>query len=78
MKREAVYRGKTYNLSHLQPFLFRVEFGGKAYVVRVKFSDHCFTEKFDPERHGKNDLLKGGQGGAGVQFGPLPTIPSPS
>ncbi|WP_188129093.1 hypothetical protein [Rhizobium sp. NFACC06-2] len=37
--------GITYDLSHLEPFTFKVSQDDTSYRVRVEFGHHCFTEE---------------------------------
>lgn len=39
------FEGRSYALSHLDPFKIAVEFKRRAYTALVIFSSHCFTEK---------------------------------
>ena len=41
----------TYDLKHLTPLELAVQFDDNTYKVLVRFSCHCFTENFDPDRH---------------------------
>jgi hypothetical protein len=45
--------GQRYDLSHLKPFEFAVTPKGWNETTRmsVRFHDHCFTEKYDPNHH---------------------------
>lgn len=40
-----VYRGKSWDLSHLNPFAFKVDIGDRYVFVVLLFSCHCFTHK---------------------------------
>ena len=43
--------GQVYDLAHLDPFKFSVTHDAMDYSVRVSFSDHVFTETFNPGAH---------------------------
>jgi hypothetical protein len=51
---ELIVEGEATDLSHLEPFQFVVVpigLEGDA-TISVRFHDHCFTEIFDPAKHG--------------------------
>jgi hypothetical protein len=47
--------GHGYEFIHLEPFVFSSEDLRQSllltYTINVRFSNHCFSEKFDPARH---------------------------
>lgn len=47
--RNKTIRGATYDLSHLEPFVFPLTVSYIDYRVRVTFGCHVFTEKLRPE-----------------------------
>jgi len=48
---EKTLNGETYDLSHLDPFVFAVAFEERNYQTLVNFSCHCFTKKFNGAEH---------------------------
>nr|VFJ54339.1 MAG: hypothetical protein BECKFW1821A_GA0114235_104713 [Candidatus Kentron sp. FW] len=61
--RAFTYQGKTYDLSHLDPFIWSYaaiangERPGYSYKFQVRFSLHCFTREPSPEQRITKDLL---------------------
>lgn len=52
--------GLAIDIAHLEPFslAFAVErLGGRTITIDVKFSNHCFTETFAPDRHDPAHLV---------------------
>ncbi|MGI9401036.1 MAG: hypothetical protein ACR2O0_07275 [Rhizobiaceae bacterium] len=43
--------GQTYDLKHLEPFVFPLDVDTNQYLVRVQFSCHVFTEKYVDAKH---------------------------
>jgi hypothetical protein len=50
--------GRTYDLSHLDPFVFEVRSDKVSRPVRinVRFTNHCFSTAFDPVKHPDDTL----------------------
>lgn len=48
-----VIRGEAHDLAHLDPFTFEVASNKvpRPLRVNVRFTNHCYTEAFDPARH---------------------------
>jgi hypothetical protein len=46
-------RGEIYDLSHLEPFQFDVLSSkvSRSLRINVRFTNHCFSEAFNPEKH---------------------------
>ena len=46
-------RGQVYDLSHLNPFVFEASSSKvpRPLRINVRFTNHCFSEMFDPARH---------------------------
>jgi len=54
--------GEAVDFTHLEPFEFRCVTEGRpaGAVIAVHFSNHCFTEAYDPEKHeGRPIVLDG-------------------
>jgi hypothetical protein len=53
----AYHRGRSYDLSHLHPFVFEAASAKvpRPLRINVRFTNHCYSEAFDPDRHGPND-----------------------
>jgi hypothetical protein len=57
-------RGRTYGLSHLDPFQFEVSSTKvpRPLRINVRFTNHCFSEAFDPTKHpGDEPVIPDGQ-----------------
>lgn len=57
---EKTLAGVTYDLSHLDPMRLAVTFEGRTFQTLVNFSCHCFTEKFDDQKHSADDEYRFG------------------
>jgi hypothetical protein len=53
----ALHRGRSYDLSHLNPFVFEAASAKmpRPLRVNVRFTNHCYSEAFDPTRHAPED-----------------------
>lgn len=58
---EKTLNGETYDLSHLEPFVFAVAFEERTYQTLVNFSCHCFTEKFNGAVHTQDMAYRHGK-----------------
>lgn len=52
-------RGQVYDLSHLHPFQFDVSSAKvpRPLRINVRFTNHCFSEAFDPAKHPADELV---------------------
>lgn len=53
------YRGREIDIGHLAPMSLGcpcIEIG-REIAVGVIFRNHCYTEKFDPEKHDRSDII---------------------
>ena len=53
----ASHRGRSYDLSHLDPFVFEAASAKvpRPLRINVRFTNHCYSEAFDPDHHAPND-----------------------
>lgn len=56
------------SIAHLAPLVIRCACPdiGRDLVIRVAFSNHCYSEKFDPERHDPEQIIVRDAGGRRV------------
>jgi len=53
----AYHRLRSHDLSHLDPFVFEAVSAKvpRPLRINVRFTNHCYSEAFDPRRHAPND-----------------------
>jgi hypothetical protein len=64
---------RTYDFSHLNPFLMDVvsRIAGKDLRIHVRFMTHCFTKKYDASTHPSDELVLRDAGGRPRTFCPV-------
>ncbi|MGH7037381.1 MAG: hypothetical protein ACREE4_16490 [Stellaceae bacterium] len=66
--KHAIPGGREFSIAHLAPLVIRSACPdiGRDLVIRVTFSNHCYTEKFDPEPHDPEQIVVRDAGGPRV------------